>query len=309
MIIRILKKTGGAPKRGLDLRMAGMTEKTDRMIRFEDVQDLPHVRLVCGRNIRNAFPKHVHRSFSIGIVERGERSVVGRDGTVHGREGDVFVVGPGEPHRCIADNHDYRIVCIELDYLRHLLRGVEGGSEDVPRFAPLAVTDDILYARITSFADMAGRTGCARGKEALLSAILARLVSAHARALTGPAPRRTSRAAVRRTREYVAERYHDSISLGELADVARLSPFHFSRVFSREVGVPPHAFQIQLRIDRARVQMLEGVPIAGAALNAGFADQSHFTRFFKRIVGVTPGDYLCGNRSAGRAQKGPSGRS
>jgi len=286
-----------------------MTGKTDRMIRFEDVRDLPQVRLVRGRGICNAFPRHVHRSFSIGIVERGRRSVVGLDGTVHGREGDVFVIGPGEPHRCIADNHDYRIVCIEPDYLRRLLRGIEGGSEEIPRFTPLAVTDATLYARITSFADMAGRTGCAREKEAILSAILTRLVSAHARVLTDTKPFRYARAAVRRTREYVAERYQDGIKLGELADVARLSPFHFSRVFCHEVGVPPHAFHIQLRIDRARLQMLEGVPIASAALNAGFADQSHFTRFFRRIVGVTPGDYLYGNRPAGRAQKGPSRRS
>ncbi len=286
-----------------------MAEKTERMIRFEDVAELPQVRLVRGRGICNTFPRHAHRSFSIGIIERGRRSVSGRDGTVLGREGDVFVIGPGEPHRCIADDHDYRIVCIGPDYLRRLLHGVDGGSVAVPRFAPLAVTDATLYAWVESFADMAGRTGCARGKEAALSAILARLLSVHARTLPEPAPCRAGRAAVRRTRAYVAERYRDSIKLGDLAEVARLSPFHFSRIFSHEVGVPPHAFQIQLRIDKARLQMLEGVPIARAALDAGFADQSHFTRFFRKIVGVTPGDYLCGNRPAGPTRKGPSRRS
>jgi AraC-like DNA-binding protein len=291
------------------LRVAGMTGKTERMIRFEDVQDLPQVRLVRGKGICNAFPRHVHRSFSIGIIERGRRSVAGRDGTVHGREGDVFVVGPGEPHRCIADNHDYRIVCIETDYLSRLLRGIDGGSEDFPRFAPLAVTDATLYAWVESFADMAGRTGCAREKESALSAILARLLSIHACTLPDSKPCRYARAAVRRTRAYVAERYRDSIKLGDLADVARLSPFHFSRIFSHEVGVPPHAFHIQLRVDKARLQMLEGVPIASAALDAGFADQSHFTRFFRRIVGVTPGDYVCGNRPAARTGKGPPRRS
>ncbi|MFH1147720.1 MAG: helix-turn-helix domain-containing protein [Pseudomonadota bacterium] len=71
-----------------------------------------------------------------------------------------------------------------------------------------------------------------------------------------------------------------------------LSPFHFSRVFSQETGMAPHAYLIQVRIKKARGDLLKGMPIADAAYGAGFTDQSHFTRCFRKIVGITPGRYV-----------------
>jgi AraC-like DNA-binding protein len=62
-------------------------------------------------------------------------------------------------------------------------------------------------------------------------------------------------------------------------------------LFHREVGMPPHAYQIQLRVARARRLVAAGVPLAEVASMTGFADQSHLTRLFKRVVGVPPGQY------------------
>jgi transcriptional regulator GlxA family with amidase domain len=62
-------------------------------------------------------------------------------------------------------------------------------------------------------------------------------------------------------------------------------------MFHREVGLPPHAYQIQVRVARARALIATGVPLAEVASMTGFADQSHLTRLFKRIVGVPPGQY------------------
>lgn len=55
--------------------------------------------------------------------------------------------------------------------------------------------------------------------------------------------------------------------------------------------MPPHAYQINVRLDRAKDLLLRGWPISEVAREAGFYDQSHFTRYFKRLVGVTPGSY------------------
>jgi transcriptional regulator GlxA family with amidase domain len=62
-------------------------------------------------------------------------------------------------------------------------------------------------------------------------------------------------------------------------------------VFKREVGVPPHAYQVQMRVRRARRLMLTGMAPADVAISVGFYDQAHLNRHFKRIVGMTPGDY------------------
>ena len=60
---------------------------------------------------------------------------------------------------------------------------------------------------------------------------------------------------------------------------------------ARRVGLPPHAYQIQLRVARARELVAAGVPLAEVATMTGFADQSHLTRLFKRVVGIPPGQY------------------
>jgi AraC-like DNA-binding protein len=97
--------------------------------------------------------------------------------------------------------------------------------------------------------------------------------------------------AVARTRDALHERFAEEVPLESLAAVAGLSKCHLVHLFHREVGLPPHAYQIQLRVARARVLVAAGVPLAEVATMTGFADQSHLTRLFKRVVGMPPGQY------------------
>ncbi len=89
------------------------------------------------------------------------------------------------------------------------------------------------------------------------------------------------------------DRLSDNISLTELADTFGLSPFHFSRVFKQATGFPPHEFQLRLRVEKAR-ELLLARPrktVAEIAATLGFADESHFRRHFRRVVGTTPGRF------------------
>lgn len=97
--------------------------------------------------------------------------------------------------------------------------------------------------------------------------------------------------AVRRTRESIHTHYADDMSMDQLASIACLSPYHFVRVFTRNVGLPPHAYLIQTRVRQARAMLQAGQRPIAAAQAAGFFDQSHFTRHFKRFTGMTPGKY------------------
>jgi len=97
--------------------------------------------------------------------------------------------------------------------------------------------------------------------------------------------------AVQRVREYLAAHYSENISLDAIARVANLSPFYLIRTFRKRTGLPPHEYLTQIRISRAKTLLAQGYAIAQVAHDTGFADQSHLTRHFKRIVGVTPGQY------------------
>jgi AraC family transcriptional regulator len=93
--------------------------------------------------------------------------------------------------------------------------------------------------------------------------------------------------------EYIEEHLDAGLTLGELAAVVRLSPYHFARQFRAATGLPPYQFVLARRVDRAK-RLLQGgdsSSLAQVAARAGFSDQSQFSRHFKRLVGVTPGQF------------------
>ena len=85
-----------------------------------------------------------------------------------------------------------------------------------------------------------------------------------------------------------------------MAAVARLSPYHFARQFKAATGLPPHRYVIARRVERAKVFLQGGgdFSMAEVAARAGFSDQSQFSHHFKRLVGVTPGQFRTRERTA-----------
>ena len=102
-----------------------------------------------------------------------------------------------------------------------------------------------------------------------------------------PPPRPAARA-LQRARDYIAAHAHERCGLQEIGRIADLTPWHCARAFRQQFGVPPHRFQIWMRIDSARRLLAEGRTGAEVAQLTGFADQSHFVRTFKRFTGMTP---------------------
>jgi AraC family transcriptional regulator len=102
----------------------------------------------------------------------------------------------------------------------------------------------------------------------------------------GPLPRGRLRAVV----EYIEAHLDAGPTLAQLAAVVGLNPYHFARQFKAATGLPPHQYVIGRRVERARQLLQAGtdLSLAEVALSAGFSDQSHFCRHFKRLVGVTP---------------------
>ena len=101
-----------------------------------------------------------------------------------------------------------------------------------------------------------------------------------------------SRERLKRVRDYIETHLDDRLTLTDLAGVACLSPYHFSRSFKQAVGVGPQRYVMQRRLDRAKTLMRRtNQPLASIAQEVGFVDQSHLTSMFRRETGVTPGRY------------------
>ena len=113
-----------------------------------------------------------------------------------------------------------------------------------------------------------------------------------------------STVARRRAIELIDANLDSNPSVELLASEAGLSPAHFARAFRETFGLPPHRYLLHLRLERARRMLdAENAVLSDVAQRAGFADQAHFTRFFKREYGVTPGTVLRTRRPTPSARK------
>lgn len=97
---------------------------------------------------------------------------------------------------------------------------------------------------------------------------------------------------IQRALAHIERHFTDAIYVQDLAALAGLSVCRFVTVFRQQVGLTPHRFICHRRVRYAKALLREGVPMAQAASEAGFFDQSHLSRHFKSICGVTPGRYL-----------------
>ena len=131
-------------------------------------------------------------------------------------------------------------------------------------------------------------------KESLLIWTFARLISKYAQAPPPIKPISPEISAIKLTQEYLKANYSENISLEQLSNLVNLKPLRLLRVFRKTLGLPPHAYLIQLRVTQAKKLLAMGISIANAAAETGFSDQSHLHRHFKRVVGVTPGQYVKG---------------
>jgi len=220
--------------------------------------------------------------------------------------GAISVVPAGSPHRvrtsgCKDELHIYlepglvaRVAAeaFGLDPVRLTVPPLD--TLDLPH---LRAAMGAVGAELT--AGGAGGPLAAESLANLLAVHLIRHVSAPRRperGRDGVLPQGRLRAVV----DYVEEYLDASPTLEQLAAVARLSVYHFARQFKRATGLPPHQFVILRRVERAK-QLLQtggGFSLAEVAARVGFSDQSQFTHHFKRLVGVTPGQFRMSARIA-----------
>ena len=202
--------------------------------------------------------------------------------------GDVITVNPGEIHdgAPIGGPRGWRML-----YLNPALvaRELTEESEDKPEIARPTLRDPVLvdiFARL--FAGMTGAISEPLGLEEDLLRMLAYLLRRHG---TRPRPIPRASPAVAMARQRLDEIPEAPTTLAELAALSGVSRFQLLRGFARETGVTPHAYLLQRRVRLARQCLIAGSTLADAALEAGFADQSHMTRAFRRQFGVTPARY------------------
>lgn len=236
------------------------------------------------------FPAHSHAEYVIGAVTAGAEtlSVGGRSSIV--AAGGVLRLHPDETHANATVGPD--LLRYEVLYLPGAALRPHLGGDDEPRmldFAAPMVRDPALYRTVrAAHACLAGQTG-ALEQESALSALVDALAGDRSRTVRHPP---TPPATVAAARAYIDAHFAEAFGLQTLSAVTGLSVFHLVRSFTKRFGLSPLAYRNQRRVVAARAMLLDGAAIAETALTVGYADQSHLSRNFQRIVGVPPGRYI-----------------
>jgi AraC-like DNA-binding protein len=222
-------------------------------------------------------PRHAHAEYQFSFTHGfpGEYRYRGASHLVP--VGSLTILHPGEAH-VVRDPGDRDVAAT------YLMMYVEPPALGGEPFFPNPVIREARLVRPFVALHAAGRHAALLHDE-LRAELFARLLARADRPLRG------GRAAVARARTHLEQRYDERVRLHELAEVAHLSPYRLNRLFREEIGVPPHRYQLDLRIDRAKALLARGESIAAVAAAVGFADQSHLTRHFRRLVGLPPSHY------------------
>jgi AraC-like DNA-binding protein len=271
--------------------------------------DLGGVELLRATLSEFSFRPHAHEEFFVALTEAGRAAAVYRGDTHAIGPGDLIVLNPEEAHAGgppAQGSWAYRALYPRQDLMREIMAEFPAFRPAMPRFGAEVVRDLQVTARLRRFHELSEppappttpvpvstpAPSSTLERETCLAEALMLLAGRHAARPRAPRSPGREPAAVRLSREYLEEHATESVTLPALAQSAGLSVFHLCRVFRETVGMTPHAYQTQVRVRRAKSLLAAGLPISQAATEAGFYDQAHLTRYFKRIMGLTPGRYV-----------------
>lgn len=238
------------------------------------------------------FPNHFHDYYVIGCICGGRRRLICHNEESVVESGDLLLFNPGDSHACEqVDNQalDWRCLNIKPEVIQARTREITG-KDHLPRFSPPVARRAEQVPLLRELHEMILEEREDFQKEECFLALLDLLLEEYAGPFARPRLREED-AAVRLVRAHLEEHYTERISLEDLCALSGLDKYGLLRAFTRCRGITPYRYLENVRIARAKSLLEEGVPPVEAALRTGFTDQSHFTKFFKCFIGLTPRQY------------------
>jgi AraC-like DNA-binding protein len=238
------------------------------------------------RFVDHAYPPHTHSTWTLLVVDDGAVRY-DLDRAEHGAAGPaVTLLPPGVAHdgRSAAAG-GFRKRVLYLDDAA-LPAGLVGRAVDRP-----AVVDDVLRRAVDRLHHVLDRPGDELAARSGLALVTDRLAAHLGGGAPDAEPVRDPRTAGA-LRDLLDAHVVGGLTLDAAAAVLHVTPSHLVKAFAAEFGLPPHRYLVGRRVDLARRLLLAGLPAARVAAEAGFHDQAHLTRHFRRLLGVTPGRYV-----------------
>lgn len=249
---------------------------------------LAGMHIISARHVTAGTPRHFHDGYQISLVERGAIDFSDATGSRTATSNGIILYSPQEAHGAQPlGEHGWSGLTVHID--THTFEEARSSTEHPWHNLSAANVERNIQAGLLNLRDvLLYAAPLLEQQEALLAVITSLILPAYA---NRSSTHRESQA-VRRVCDYIQAHYAGNIELDTLASLVHMSKFHLVHVFQSELGLPPHAYQIQVRLIRARQLLKQGRPASIVAHECGFTHTSHLTRYFRRFLGVSPGRYF-----------------
>ena len=263
-------------------------KKETRTVVYDDELRLEAYRF---EGTQRPFPNHFHEYYVIGFVESGERCLSCKNNEYAIQKGNVLLFNPGDNHACVQNDGgtlDYRGFNISKEVMLDLTEEVTGKRE-LPGFSENVFFDEEVICYLHPLHEMVMKGLCDFGKEENLLLLISMLIQRYGQPFENCIPE--CREEIEKACRFMEQHFAERIYLDQICRYAGLSKSTLLRAFTKSKGVTPYSYLENIRIGEAKKLLEQGFPPIEAALRTGFSDQSHFTNYFNRFIGLSPGVY------------------
>jgi AraC-like DNA-binding protein len=251
------------------------------------------VELLHAYYVQHAYPRHSHDYYVISLIARGRQSFTHQGTKLSTPPGGLILINPGAVHTGeAADTQGFELRALypSTSFMETAVFELTG-RRALPFFKEVRVdqrwaTNNVLSLH-KAILDGADLLEC----ESRILWTMAQLIRQYAAIGATEGHLGKEKKTIQQVRQYIDEHFAESVTLNRLAQQVALSPYYLLRVFGAEVGMPPYAYLESVRIRHTQRLIKAGKPLVEVAAEVGFSSQSHMTRQFKKIIGVTPGQY------------------
>lgn len=232
------------------------------------------------------FPNHFHDYYVVGLIEEGQRTMVVNNQSYRLEPGDLLTFNPYDNHSCEGiDGSRLTYHCLNLK--KDIFQPFTG--TDLPKFlAPMQAQTE-LAEDFRQLHQLIMQEGDKEEKETLFILLIEELLQNYTQEIQSEASVTPEPVAV--ICEYLEAHYDQKITLDQLCQIVHLNKHSLVRQFTREKGITPYRYLETFRIVKAKELLEQGCSLIETADRTGFYDQSHFTNYFSRFIGLTPNQY------------------
>lgn len=238
------------------------------------------------------FPNHFHDYYVVGLIEEGKRKLTVNQQEYQIGPGDLMTFNPRDSHTCEQiDGGTLRYLCLNIkqEIMQKVANEVFECNEILQFILPVQFNVSIAEDfRRLHYSIMENSSDIEKEEKFLL--LMKQLFVEYA-SFKNQDQEVTIRNEIRMICDFLRHNYNETITLDELSQLVKLNRYSLVRLFTRQMGISPYRYLETIRIGEAKKLLEQGKTSVQVAQLTGFSDQSHFSKYFSRFIGLSPGQY------------------